>query len=86
MLAAEWGVGEAVWTVFWTMLMFSIFFLWIWLVIRVFVDIARNRDLSGVARGLWAIFIIIVPLLGVFLYLIVHGATMYERDPVASQA
>lgn len=86
MLAAEWGVGQAVWTVFWSTLIFSIFFLWIWLVIRVFVDIVRNRDLGGFAKGIWAIVVIMVPVIGVFFYLIVHGQNMHEREAMVARA
>jgi len=61
------------------MLLFSLFFLWIWLVITVFVDVFRSRDLSGWAKALWTLFIIILPFLGVFSYLIARGDKFGEH-------
>ena len=65
--------------VFWTMLKFFCFFLWIWLAIMVFSDIFRSHDLGGPAKMLWVIFIILLPFLGVFAYLIFRGGSMHER-------
>ena len=64
--------------VFWTMLEFFLFFVWIWLLIIVFSDIFRSRDLGGVAKALWVIFVIVIPLLGVLIYLIARGGGMQE--------
>ena len=75
MLLAEWQVGE----VFWAMVWFSLFFLWIWLVIAVFIDVFRSGDLGGWAKALWCLFLIVTPYLGVFVYLIARGGTMRER-------
>ena len=75
MLAADWGVGEVLWTMIW----FTLFFIWIWLLIVVFSDIFRSHDLSGWAKALWVIFVIIVPYLGVFVYLIARGGKMHEH-------
>src|SRR5215216_1584018 len=61
------------------MLWFFLFFIWIWLLIIVFGDIFRSPDLSGWGKALWAIFIIIVPYLGVFVYLIARGKKMSEH-------
>src|SRR5215471_15469508 len=66
--------------VFWTMLWFFLFFIWIWLLITVFVDLFRSHDLSGWGKAGWAIFIIILPLLGVLFYLIFRGGSMHERQ------
>jgi hypothetical protein len=55
---------------FLTMLYFFLFFIWIWLLVMVFFDVFRSRDLGGGAKALWVIFIIILPFLGVFVYLI----------------
>ena len=74
--AAEFGTGE----VFWSMLWFFLWFLWIWLLIVVFGDIFRSDDLSGWGKALWTIFVIIVPYLGVFVYLIARGHKMQERS------
>ena len=72
--------------VFWSMLYFFIFFIWIMLLFRIFVDIFRSHDLGGVAKTLWIIFVIIVPFLGVFIYVIVRGKSMGERDLAQAQA
>jgi ABC-type multidrug transport system fused ATPase/permease subunit len=65
--------------VFWTMLEFFLFFVWIWLLIIVFSDIFRSRDLGGLAKALWVIFVIVIPLLGVLIYLIARGGGMQDR-------
>jgi hypothetical protein len=64
---------------FLTMLYFFLFVIWIWLLIMVFTDIFRSHDMGGVAKALWVIFIIILPFLGVFVYLIARGGKMHER-------
>ena len=81
-LASEWGTGQ----VFWSMLWFFLFFIWIWLLVVVFTDVFRSHDLSGVAKALWVIFIILVPYLGVFVYLIARGHKMQEHAVQAAQA
>ena len=80
--AAEWGTGQ----VFWSMMWFFIFFIWIWLLITVFADIFRSHDLSGVAKAIWVIFVILVPYLGVFVYLIARGHKMQEHAMESAQA
>ena len=64
---------------FLTMLYFFLFVIWIWLLIMVFMDIFRSHDLGGWSKALWAIFIIVLPFLGVFVYLIARGGKMHER-------
>ncbi len=64
---------------FLTMLYFFLFIIWIWLLITVFVDIYRSHDMGGGAKALWVIFVIILPFLGVFVYLIARGGKMHER-------
>jgi hypothetical protein len=64
---------------FLTMLYFFLFVIWIWLLIRVFMDIFRSHDIGGWAKALWALFVIILPFLGVFVYLIARGGKMQER-------
>jgi ABC-type multidrug transport system fused ATPase/permease subunit len=75
MLASTYPVLDA----FLTMLYFFLFIIWIWLLFMVFMDIFRSRDMNGWAKALWAIFIIILPFLGVFVYLIARGGKMHER-------
>ena len=74
-MLAEFGTGQ----VFWSMLWFFLFFIWIWLLIVVFSDIFRSRDLSGWTKALWTIFVIVLPYLGVFVYLIARGHKMQEH-------
>ena len=64
---------------FLTMLYFFLFIIWIWLLIMVFIDIFRSHDMGGFAKALWVIFVIILPFLGVFVYLIARGGKMHER-------
>ena len=82
MVATEWGVGQVLWSMIW----FTLFFLWIWLVISVFTDIFRSHDLSGVAKTLWCLFVIVAPFLGVFVYLIARGKKMGEHAMADAQA
>jgi Phospholipase_D-nuclease N-terminal/Short C-terminal domain len=65
--------------VFWTMLIFFVFVIWIWILIGVFADIFRRHDTSGWAKVLWIIFIIVLPYLGVFVYLLAEHRGMAER-------
>ena len=71
---------------FGTMLGFFIFFIWFWLLIVVFSDIFRSRDLGGGAKMLWVLFVIILPFLGIFVYLIARGGKMHaaRRSPGGS--
>jgi hypothetical protein len=82
LLAAQWGTGEVLWSMIW----FVLFFIWIWLLIMVFADIFRSHDMGGVAKALWIIFVIVVPYLGVFVYLIARGHKMQEHAVQAAQA
>jgi hypothetical protein len=81
MLLAEFGTGQ----VFWSMLWFVLWFIWIWLLIVVFSDIFRSPDLSGWGKALWSIFVIFLPYLGVFVYLIARGHKMHEHAAQAAQ-
>ena len=66
--------------VLWTMLIFFMWVIWFWLLIAVFADIFRRRDISGWSKALWALFVIIVPLLGVLIYLGVNGSGIADRN------
>jgi hypothetical protein len=81
-LASEFGTGQ----VFLSMLWFFLFFIWIWILITVFADLFRSHDLSGWAKAAWVIFVIILPYLGVFVYLIARGHKMSEHAIQAQQA
>ena len=64
---------------FWTTLWFFLFIAWIWVLISIVTDIFRSDDLSGWAKALWGLFVIVVPWLGVLIYLIARGDSMQER-------
>jgi ABC-type multidrug transport system fused ATPase/permease subunit len=70
--------------IFWTMLEFFILFLWIWLLIMIFADIFRSHDMNGWVKALWVIFVIILPFLGILVYLIARGGSMHERAAAAA--
>ena len=82
MVVAEFGTGQ----VFLSMLYFFLFFIWIWLLIIVFSDIFRSHDIGGFAKFLWVLFVILVPYLGVFVYVIARGHKMHEHAMAAAQA
>jgi hypothetical protein len=82
MVGAEFGSGQ----VFWSLLWFFLFFIWIWILITVFADIFASHDLSGWAKAIWVIFVIVMPYLGVFVYLIARGHKMSEHAQEAAQA
>ncbi len=81
-LADDFGTGQ----VFWSLLWFFMFFIWIWLLIIVFSDIFRSHDIGGFAKFLWVLFVILVPYLGVFVYVIARGHKMHEHALEAAQA
>ena len=70
---------------FGTMLGLFVFFIWFWLLIVIFGDIFRSRDMGGGAKALWVIFVIILPFLGILVYLIARGGKMHERAEQAAQ-
>jgi hypothetical protein len=72
--------------VMWTMIVFFLWVLWFWLLITVFVDIFRRHDLSGWGKTGWLIFCIILPFLGVFIYIITQGSGMTDRNVRQAQA
>jgi hypothetical protein len=53
--------------------------IWIWILVWVFIDIFRSRDLSGWAKALWFLFVLLIPLVGVLVYLIARGGSIHER-------
>ena len=72
-------------SIFWTMLEIFFFIIWIYLLFIVFVDIFRSNDIGGLAKALWVIFVIVLPYLGVFVYLIARGGKMHERAAAQAQ-
>jgi Short C-terminal domain/Phospholipase_D-nuclease N-terminal len=71
---------------FWTMLWFFLWIAWLMLLFKVIFDIFRSKDLGGFGKALWALFVIIVPWLGVLVYLIARGRSMTDRDLEAAKA
>jgi hypothetical protein len=71
---------------FWTMLIFFCWIIWFWLLITIFADIFRRREIGGGAKTLWIIFVIVLPFLGVFIYLIAQHDGIAERSINQAQA
>ncbi len=82
MLAASYPFLD----VMWSMCIFFLFVIWIWLLFRVFADVFRRRDIGGGMKAVWIIFVIVLPYLGVFIYLIAEGQNMADRKTVQLQA
>ena len=76
MLAADYPFLDLMWT----MVVFFLWILWFWLLFTIFADIFRRRDIGGGAKTLWIIFAILLPFLGVFVYLITQNVGMTERN------
>ena len=76
LLAADYPFLEVLWTMF----VFFAWVIWFWLLITVFADIFRRRDIGGGAKTLWIIFVIVLPFLGVFIYLLTQNDGMTERN------
>jgi hypothetical protein len=72
--------------VVWTMFVFFGMFLWIWLLIAVFGDVFRRHDIGAGQKTLWSIFVLVLPVLGAFVYLIAEGRNMAERSATQAQA
>lgn len=76
MLAADYPFLD----IFWTMFIFFLFVIWIWILITVFADIFRRKDIGGGTKALWIIFVIVLPYLGVLVYLIANHDGMADRN------
>ena len=72
--------------VFWSMLVFFVWVAWFMLLFRIVGDIFRRRDIGGGAKALWLIFVLFLPFLGVFVYLIANNDEMTQRDMERAQA
>ena len=72
--------------VMWTLLVIFAWVIWFWLLITVFADLFRRRDIGGGSKALWVIFVIILPFLGVLVYLISQGHHMAERNAEQARA
>src|SRR5262247_981527 len=65
--------------IFWSIFIFFLWVIWIWILIWIFIDIFRSHDLSGWAKALWVLFVLFIPLIGVLVYLIARGDKMHEH-------
>jgi hypothetical protein len=72
--------------ILWTMIIFFAWVAWIWIAVTVFADVFRRHDISGWGKAAWCAFVILLPFLGVFVYLISNGKSMAERNVKAHQA
>lgn len=72
--------------VFWSIFLIFLLIAWIWTLVSVISDIFASEDLSGLGKGLWVLAVIVVPWLGVLLYLILRGDSMQERGRKAAEA
>jgi type VI protein secretion system component VasK len=72
--------------IFWSMLWFFMWIIWIMLLFRVIGDVFRSHDMGGFAKAMWLLLVIVVPFFGVFIYLIVRGHSMAQRDMDAARA
>ena len=81
MLAADYPFLD----ILWTMIIFFAWVIWIWILITILVDVFRRHDVSGWSKALWVVFLILLPFLGVLIYLIVNGKGMAERNARQAQ-
>jgi ABC-type Fe3+ transport system permease subunit len=80
-MLAAYGLGDVLLSMF----VFFMWILWFWLLFTVFGDLFRRHDVSGWAKAGWTVFVIILPFLGVFIYLIAEGKGMAERNVKQAQ-
>jgi len=66
---------------FWTVLIFAVFVLWIWLILVIICDVFRSPDLSGWGKALWVLLVLVLPWVGIITYLVARGGSMSERWP-----
>jgi len=71
---------------FFLMIYFTFFVIWIWLLITVYMDVFRSEDLGGWAKAVWVFVLLVLPYLGVLIYLIARGGSMHERSAERAQA
>lgn len=82
MILADFGTGQVLWSVLYIFL----FFMWFWLVITIFADIIRAKEMSGWAKAGWTVAILLVPFVGILGYLIVNGNAMTQRSVAQAEA
>jgi len=79
--ASNYPLASAIWTMF----VFFAWVVWIWLLFMVFADVFRRRDLSGLGKAGWSVFVLLVPFIGVLVYLIAQGSQMSDRRVAEAQ-
>jgi hypothetical protein len=72
--------------ILWSMIIFFAWVIWIWIMILILADVFRRRDIGGWAKAGWVVFLIILPFLGVLVYLIANHDGMAERGAKQAQA
>jgi hypothetical protein len=72
--------------IFWTMIIFFAWVIWIWMMILILSDVFRRRDISGWGKAAWIVFLIVLPFLGVLVYLIANHDGMADRNAQQAQA
>ena len=72
--------------IFWTMLIFFMWVIWIWILVTVLMDLFRRHDIGGWGKAGWTLLVVVLPFLGVFLYLVTQGKEMAERRASEIQA
>ena len=72
--------------VFWTMIIFFCWVIWIWMLVVILSDVFRRHDKSGWGKALWVVFLIVLPFLGVLIYLIANSSGMAERNVKQAKA
>jgi ABC-type multidrug transport system fused ATPase/permease subunit len=80
MLLASSSYSYPILGAFWTIFMIFLWVIWFWVLITIFIDLFRSHDLSGWVKALWFIFILLLPLIGVLVYLIARGGKMHEHQ------
>jgi hypothetical protein len=82
MLAADFALGEMIWTIF----IVFMWVIWLWLLFAIFGDLFSDHETSGAAKAGWTILVILLPYLGILIYLIARGGGMAARSAARSQA
>ena len=82
LLASDYPFLDVLWTLF----IFFLWVIWFWLLFTVFIDVFRRHDISGGKKALWLIFVIILPFLGVFIYIISQNDGMTQRNIERAQS
>jgi Phospholipase_D-nuclease N-terminal len=71
---------------FWSMLIVFLWLAWLMLLFRVVADIFRSRDIGGLTKALWLLLVVVIPFLGVFIYIAARGRSMTENEVARREA